>query len=75
MTHSFLDEYRKVSNGPVKRAQVRTVVVDPESAESGPATNAGQDSPLSLTLFPLIIHQVFQYVCYSQVLNENACAF
>ena len=45
-----------------------------ESAEHGTATVAGQDFPLLLTQFPLVIHQVFQYDCYSQVLYTNACA-
>ena len=46
-----------------------------ESAESGTATVAGQDSLLLLAQFPLVMHRIFQYDCYSQfVLLINACA-
>ena len=34
-----------------------------ESAESGTAAVAGQDSPLLLTQFQLVRHQVFQQDC------------
>ena len=51
------------------RAQIRQ-----ESAESGNATVAGQNSQALVTSFQLLIHQVFQYHCYWQVLNKSACA-
>ena len=37
------------------------------------ATVTGQDSPLLLTLFPLVIHQVFQYASYYAKLRRDAC--
>ena len=51
------------------RSQIRH-----ESDECRTATVTGQDSPLLLTKFPLEIHKLFQYDCYSQVFNKNACA-
>ena len=42
-------------------------------AESGTAMVASQDYPFLLTSFPLVTQQVFQYACYSQMLNKNAC--
>ena len=43
--------------GPVSLSQSRP-------GESRNATVTGQDSPLLLTKFPLVIHQVFQYDCH-----------
>ena len=54
--------------------RIGRVQIPHESAESGTATIACMDSALLLTYFPLVIHQLFLYDWYSQVLNKNECA-
>ena len=48
-------------------------IIRHESAEFSTAKVAGQDSPLFLTQFPLVTRQVFQYGCYSHILNTKVC--
>ena len=60
--------------GPMSWSQIRSVPDSARICRIWDRNGSGPGSQLLITSFLLVIHQVFQYDCYSQALNKNPCA-